>query len=449
MLLEPRKSALFERDLQFPLPVIVKGEGAYLIDDAGKRYLDASGGPAVSCLGHSHPKVVEAIKRQVDQVSYAYSLFFTTPVVEELARTLIEQAPPGLTKAFFVGSGSEAVEAAMKLARQYHLEMGQPRRRLFIARERSYHGNTLGALALGGDANRRAPYDPLLMPVTHVAPCYEYRGRRADESAGQYGRRVADELETAIQKLGPENVAAFFAEPVVGASLGCAPPVPGYLKRLREICDRHGVLLVFDEVMCGMGRTGHMYACAEDGVSPDILTMAKGLGGGFQPIGGLLVAQRVFDAIADGSGALKHGQTYAGHTLACAAALGVQQAIREEGLLERVRHLSGLLFRRLGERFGQHPHVADIRGRGLFIGLELVADRETKEPFDPKLKLWQRIRRAGFEEGFVCYPSGGCIDGVRGDHVVLAPPFILADSQVDEVVDKLGKSLERAISAAK
>ncbi len=449
MLLEPRKSALFERDLQFPLPVIVKGEGAYLIDDAGKRYLDASGGPAVSCLGHSHPKVIEAIKRQVDQVSYAYSLFFTTPAIEELARTLIEQAPPGLAKAFFVGSGSEAVEAAMKLSRQYFLEIGQPKRRLFIARERSYHGNTLGALALGGDATRRAPYDPLLMPVTHIAPCYEYRGRRADESAEQYGLRVADELETAIQKLGPENVAAFFAEPVVGASLGCAPPVPGYLKRLREICDRHGVLLVFDEVMCGMGRTGHMYACAEDGVSPDILTMAKGLGGGFQPIGGLLVSQAVFDAIADGSGNLKHGQTYAGHTLACAAALGVQQAIREEGLLERVRHVSALLFRRLGERFGQHPYVGDIRGRGLFIGLELVADRETKAPFDPKGRLWQRVRRAGFEEGLVCYPSGGCIDGVRGDHVVLAPPFILADSQVDEVVDRLARSLERAIDGLK
>ncbi len=447
MLLEPKKSPLFERDLQFPLPVIVKGDGAYLIDDAGKRYFDASGGPAVSCLGHSHPKVIEAIKRQVDQVSYAYSLFFTTPVIEELAGTLVDQAPPGLTKAFFVGSGSEAVEAAMKLARQYHLERGQPSRRLFIARERSYHGNTLGALALGGDANRRAPYDPLLIPVTHIGPCYEYRGRQPDESAEQYGRRVADELETAIQKLGAENVAAFFAETVVGASLGCAPPVPGYLKRLREICDRHGVLLVFDEVMCGMGRTGHMYACAEDGVSPDILTMAKGLGGGYQPIGGLLISQRVFDAIADGSGALKHGQTYAGHTLACAAALGVQQAIAEEGLLERVRHLGGLLQSRLGERFGQHPHVGDIRGRGLFIGLELVADRETKAPLDPQRKTWQRVRRAGFEEGFVCYPSGGCIDGVRGDHVVLAPPFNLADGQIDELVDKLAKSLERALKA--
>lgn len=445
MLLEPKKSALFERDLLNPIPMIVKGEGAYLVDDAGKRYIDASGGPAVSCLGHSHPRVVEAIKRQLDQVSYAYSLFFTTPVIEELAATLIRQAPAGLTKAFFVGSGSEAVEAAMKLARQYFLEIGQPKRRLLIARERSYHGNTLGALALGGDANRRAPYDPLLMPVTHIAPCYAYRGRQPGETAEAYGLRVADELENAIQRLGAENVAAFFAETVVGASLGCAAPVPGYLRRLREICDRHGVLLVFDEVMCGMGRTGHMYACAEDGVSPDILTMAKGLGGGYQPIGGLLVAQRVFDAIADGSGALKHGQTYAGHTLACAAALGVQQAIAEEGLLERVRHLSALLFRRLDERFGQHPHVGDIRGRGLFVGLELVADRETKETFDPQRKIWQRVRRAGFEEGIVTYPSGGCVDGVRGDHVVLAPPFILADTQVDEVVDKLAKSVDRAI----
>jgi adenosylmethionine-8-amino-7-oxononanoate aminotransferase len=291
MLLEPKKSALFQRDLQNPVPVIVKGEGAYLIDDDGKRYLDASGGPAVSCLGHSHPLVIEEIKRQLDAVAYAYSMFFTTPAIEELSERLVAQAPAGLTKAFFVGSGSEAVEAAMKLARQYFLEIGQPSRRLFIAREHSYHGNTLGALALGGDANRRAPYQPLLMDVTHIAPCYEYRGRRADESAEQYGLRVADELEGAIQRLGAENVAAFFCEPVVGASLGCAPPVPGYLKRLREICDRHGVLLVFDEVMCGMGRTGHMYACNEDGVSPDILTMAKGLGGGYQPIGGLLVAQ--------------------------------------------------------------------------------------------------------------------------------------------------------------
>ncbi|HEY1385636.1 MAG TPA: aspartate aminotransferase family protein [Dongiaceae bacterium] len=448
MLLDPKKSALFQRDLQNPIPVIVKGEGAYLIDDDGKRYLDASGGPAVSCLGHSHPIVIEEIKRQLDAVSYAYSMFFTTPAIEELSERLIAQAPAGLTKTFFVGSGSEAIEAAMKLARQYFLEIDQPSRRLFIARERSYHGNTLGALALGGDANRRAPYQPLLTDVAHIAPCYEYRGRRADETAEQYGRRVANELETAIERLGAENVAAFFCEPVVGASLGCAPPVPGYLRRLREICDRHGVLLVFDEVMCGMGRTGHMYACNEDGVAPDILTVAKGLGGGYQPIGGLLISQKVFEAIANGSGSLKHGHTYAGHTIAVAAALGVQKAIAQEGLLARVRHLSALLFARLQQRFGQHPHIGDIRGRGLFIGLELVADRDTKEPFDPSAKVWQRVRRIGFEEGIVCYPTAGCIDGIRGDHVALAPPFILADAQVDEIVDKLARTIERAVASA-
>ena len=449
MLSDPRNSPLFHRDLQNPVPVIVKGEGAYLTDEDGRRYLDASGGPAVSCLGHSHPVVIEEIKRQLDSVAYAYSMFFTTPVIEELSARLVAQAPAGLTKAFFVGSGSEAIEAAMKLARQYFLEIGQPSRTRFIARERSYHGNTLGALALGGDANRRAPYQPLLIDVTHIAPCYEYRDRQPGESAEQYGIRVADELERAIERLGPENVAAFFCEPVVGASLGAAPPVPGYLKRLREICDRHGVLLVFDEVMCGMGRTGHMFACAEDGVAPDILTMAKGLGGGYQPVGGLMVSQRIFDAIADGSGNLRHGQTYAGHTLAIAAALGVQKAIAEEGLLARVRHLGQRLMTQLQERFGQHPNVGDIRGRGLFIGLELVADRDSKACFDPAAKLWQRVRRLGFEESLICYPTGGCVDGSRGDTVILAPPFVLTDGQTDEIVEKLSRTLDRAVLAAK
>ena len=408
MLLEPRKSALFHRDLQNPVPVSSEGGGRLFIDDDGKRYLDASGGPAVSCISHSHPLVIEEIKRQLDAVSYAYSMFFTTPAIEELSERLVAAAPAGLTKAFFVGSGSEAVEAAMKLARQYFLEIGQPSRRLFIARERSYRGNTLGALALGGDANRRAPYQPLLMDVTHIAPCYEYRGRRADESVEQYGLRVADELEGAIQRLGSENVSAFFCEPVVGASLGCAPPVPGYLKRLREICDRHGVLLVFDEVMCGMGRTGHMYACNEDGVAPDILTMAKGLGGGYQPIGGLLISQKIFEAIAHGSGSLKHGHTYAGHAISVAAALGVQKAIEQEGLLARVRHLSALLFGRLPGALRPAPACRDIRGRGLFIGLELVADRDTKEPFDPKTKLWQRLFGApASKKGLCATPPAG------------------------------------------
>lgn len=438
-------SYLFPRDMSTTPPTILRGEGSYLIDTEGRRYLDASGGPAVSCLGHNHPKVIAAIQRQAADVSYAYSLFFTTPVIEELAETLVTQAPAGIEKAFFVSGGSEAVEAALKLVRQYFLEIGQPQRRLFIARQRSYHGNTLGALALGGDINRRQPYEPMLQPVNHIAPCYEYRLRRSDESAEEYGVRAADELEQAILAQGPENVAAFFCEPVVGASLGCAPAVPGYLQRIRDICDRYGVLLVFDEVMCGMGRTGHLYACQEDQVTPDIITTAKGLGGGYMPIGGLLIHGRIYRALADGSGSLKHGHTYAGHTLACAGALAVQQVIQEEGLLAEVRRKGQILRGRLEDRFGQHPHVGDIRGRGLFLGLELVADRETKASFDPAKRIWLKIRQTAMELGLLCYPSGGCVDGKNGDHIILAPAFNIADSQLDEIVDKLAATIEQVL----
>ncbi|WP_374311053.1 aspartate aminotransferase family protein [Dongia sp.] len=438
-------SHVLHRDLRNPLPAAVKGDGAYVIDSAGNRYLDASGGPAVSCLGHSHPKVIEAVRRQAGEIAFAYSAFFTHPAMEALADKLVAQAPAGLGHAFFVSGGSEAIEASMKLARQYFLEIGQPQRRHFIARERSYHGNTLGALSLGHDVNRRQTYEPLLLPVTHISPCYEYRERRADESAEQYGIRIAGELEAAILKQGPDTVAAFFAEPIAGSSLGCAEPVPGYLARLRQICDRYGVLLVFDEVMCGMGRTGHLYACAEDGVTPDILTMAKGLGAGYQPIGAFLAHDKIVSALEKGSGQLKHGHTYAGHTMACAAALAVQEAIEEENLLARVRDLSGKLRARLNDAFGQHPHIGDIRGRGLFIGLELVADRETKQAFDPADKKWLQYRKAGMAEGLITYPAGGCIDGKSGDHILLAPPFNLTDGQLDEIVDKMGRALKQTV----
>jgi adenosylmethionine-8-amino-7-oxononanoate aminotransferase len=436
---------VLHRDLRNPLPMAVKAEGPYVIDSAGKRYLDASGGPAVSCLGHSHPKVIEAIRHQAGEIAFAYSAFFTHPAVEALADKLVAQAPAGLSRAFFVSGGSEAIEAAMKLARQYFLEIGQPTRRHFIARERSYHGNTLGALSLGHDVSRRQTYEPLLLPVTHISPCYEYRERRADETAEAYGIRIADELEAAILRQGPENVAAFFAEPIAGSSLGCAEPVPGYLARLRSICDRYGVLLVFDEVMCGMGRTGHLYACAEDGVTPDILTMAKGLGAGYQPIGAFLAHDKIVRALESGSGQLKHGHTYAGHTLACAAALAVQEAIEEENLLARVKDLSVKLRARLDDSFGQHPHIGDIRGRGLFIGLEMVADRDTKQAFDPSEKKWLKLRQAAMREGLICYPAGGCIDGKSGDHILLAPPFNLTDGQLDEAVEKLEKAVKLTV----
>ncbi|MGH6931056.1 MAG: aspartate aminotransferase family protein [Dongiaceae bacterium] len=439
-------SHVFHREPLRTPPTIVKGDGLYLIDSSGKRYLDASGGPAVACLGHSHPKVIAAIQRQAAEISYAYSLFFSSEPMEALADLLIEDAPGDLDKAFFVCGGSEAVEAAMKLARQYFLEIGQPKRSRFIARQQSYHGNTLGALALGGNEVRRRPYEPMLVAQRHIPTCYAYREKRPDEGEEAYGRRVADELESAILDLGPETVAAFLAEPVVGATLGACPPVPGYLKRVRDICDRYGVLLIFDEVLCGMGRTGTMYACAQDGVAPDLLTMAKGLGGGYQPVGGVLVSRRIHDAIAKGSGVLRHGHTYWGHSLACAAALAVQRTIREDDLLDNVRRQGARLQAALRDRLGNHRHVGDIRGRGLMWALELVADRASKAPFDPALRVFERIRRTAMEQGMVCYPSGGNVDGVRGDNVLLAPPYIVTAAEIDEIADRMGRAVDTVIA---
>jgi adenosylmethionine-8-amino-7-oxononanoate aminotransferase len=441
MLLEPRKSALFQRDLQNPVPVIVKGEGAYLIDDNGKRYLDASGGPAVSCLGHSHPLVIEEIKRQLDSVAYAYSMFFTTPAIEELSERLVAQAPAGLTKAFFVGSGSEAVEAAMKLARQYFLEIGQPSRRLFIARERSYHGNTLGALALGGDANRRAPYQPLLMDVTHIAPCYEYRGRRADESAEQYGLRVADELEGAIQRLGAENVAAFFCEPVVGASLGCAPPVPGYLKRLREICDRHGVLLILDEVITGFGRTGKRFAFEHSGVTPDLLTLAKGITSGYLPLAATVTTRRVFEAFqSDRDETAKFAQvsTFGGHPCSCAAALANLDIFNSERLWENSARAGAYLAEQL--RALNAPAIGEIRAWGLLIGLEMVADRSTRTPLPESEVI--RLQRAIRDQGVIVGRNNDTVPGL-GNVLTISPPLILTEEEAGIIVSAVRAGLER------
>jgi adenosylmethionine-8-amino-7-oxononanoate aminotransferase len=439
---------VFHRDPHATLPVAVRGEGVYILDEAGRRYLDASGGAAVSCLGHSHGKIVEAIQRQAATLPFAHTGFFTNQPMEELADVLIADAPAGLDKVYFVSGGSEATEAALKLARQYFLERGQPERRHFIARRQSYHGNTLGALAVGGNANRRRPYEPLLMAVSHIAPCYAYREQRPEETDEAYGQRAADALEAAILELGAESVAGFIAEPVVGATLGAVPAVPGYFKRIREICDHHGVLLILDEVMCGMGRTGTLYACTQDGVAPDLLTVAKGLGAGYQPIGALLASRRIFETVTAGSGQFRHGHTYMGHATACAAALAVQQVIREDDLLEAVNRQGRLLRRLLDERFADHPNIGDIRGRGLFLGLELVADRATKAPFDPALQLHARIKSEAMRQGLMCYPMGGTADGVAGDHVLLAPPFIITDDQVREVVDRLAKAIDLALDTA-
>ena len=429
---------VFHRDPRLSYPVAVRGEGAYLFDAGGKRYLDASGGAAVSCLGHSDRAVTDAIARQLERLPFAHTSFFTNEPMEALADALIARAPKSFDKVYFVSGGSEAMEAALKLARQYFVEKGETQRSHLIGRRQSYHGNTLGALAVGGNQWRRKQFEPLLVGATHVSPCYPYRGKEPGESDAAYVERLGNELEKAIEGNG---VIAFVAETVAGATLGAVPPVPGYFKRMREICDRHGCLLILDEVMCGMGRCGTLWAFEQEGIVPDLVTIAKGLGAGYQPVGAVLISREISETIQRGSGFFQHGHTYIGHAAACAGALAVQGRLHEGGVLARVAPLGAILERKLKAAFAEHPHVGDIRGRGLFWGLELVEDRATKKPFEPKLRMHARVKREALRAGLMCYPMGGTLDGRQGDHVLLAPPFILDEPQLDELVDKLSRAI--------
>jgi len=418
----------------------VQGDGVHIVDADGNRYLDGCGGAAVSCLGHSHPAVVEAICRQAKTLPYAHTSFFTTEVMDELADRLISYAP-GMGKVLLLSGGSETIEAALKLARQYFVEIGQPDRHLFIARRQSYHGNTLGALAVGGNEWRRANFAPLMVSGHHIAPCFEYREKGEDGTAEEYGQRTANELEEKILELGPGNVAAFVAEPVVGATAGAVAAVPGYFKRIRAICDKYGVLLLLDEVMCGTGRTGTMMAYEQESIVPDIVTMAKGLAAGYQPVGAMLCTDTITDAIRGGSGFFQHGHTFMGHATAVAASLATLKTIEDEALLANVQERGASLRKRLGEALGDCSIVGDVRGRGLFIGVEFVADRTTKTPHDPALKLHNKIQKAAMSKGLMVYGMGGTIDGRQGDHVLLAPPYILSEENEDELLDKLSSAI--------
>src|SRR5262249_19199351 len=435
---------ILHRQIGHNHPVAASGRGIFIRDTNGKDYIDASGGAAVSCLGHSHPAVNAAISTQLNSLEYAHTSFFTTRVAEELPAHLVRHAPNGIDQVVFVSGGSEAIEAALKLARQFFVERGELQRKYIIARRQSYHGVTLGALAVGGREWQRKPFTPLLIETHHVSPVYEYRERRTDESPHQYGERLALELESKISEIGAGNVIAFVAETVVGATMGAVPAVPGYFKRVRKICDRHGILLILDEVMCGMGRTGTLHACEQEGVSPDLMAIAKGLGGGYAPIGALLIREKIFEAVAAGSGAFQHSHTFMGHPLACAAALAVQQVIRRANPPANVQAPAAHLSRRLNDRSGNHPFVGDVRGRGLFQAVELVADRGTREPFDPARKLNARVKREAMARGLMVYPMGGTADGTRGDHVLLAPPFIVDAAVVDAIVERLGEALHAA-----
>jgi adenosylmethionine-8-amino-7-oxononanoate aminotransferase len=440
---------ILHRQFRPAWPVAVAARGITVTDATGKTYLDASGGAAVSCLGHGHPDVLAAMHAQIDRVAYAHTSFFTTEVAEQLAADLVQHAPEGISHAYFLSGGSEAVEAALKMARQYFVEAGQPQRTRFIARRQSYHGNTLGALAVGGNEWRRRQFAPLLIDVEHVSPCYEYRGRAAGETAEAYGARLVQELADTIHRLGGENIIAFVAETVGGATSGALTPVRGYLRGVRELCTRHGILLILDEVMCGMGRCGTLHACMGeengDGVVPDLLVIAKGLGGGYQPIGAVLAQRAIVDAFEGGSGLFQHGHTYIGHPVACAAALAVQQVIRRDDLLPRVQALGQGLRERLQAAFGEHPHVGDHRGRGLLQAIELVADRETKSPFDPARRLNARIKAEAMARGLMVYPMGGTIDGRQGDHVLLAPPFVCTEADLDTIVERLAAAVAAAL----
>ncbi len=440
-------TAILHRTIGAELPRAVSGKGITITDSQGRIYIDGSGGAAVSCLGHNHAEVLEAMQTQMNALSYAHTSFFTTDVAEELAERLTAQAPDALDHVYLVSGGSEAVEAALKMARQYFVEIGQPQRRHIIARRQSYHGNTIGALATGGNAMRRAQFQPILPETHHVSPCYAYRDQHEGESGEQYATRLADELEAKIRELGEDQVMAFVAEPVVGATLGAVPAVGGYFTRIREICDRYGVLLILDEVMCGMGRTGTIFAFEQEGIAPDIVTIAKGLGGGFQPIGAVLLARKIFDAFREGSGQFQHGHTYIGHPIAAAAANKVLEIVTRDGMMQHVLAMGERLQAGLEAALGQSPYVGDIRGRGLFRGIEIVTDKSSKTPFDPRLKIHAKIKKAAMARGLLTYPMGGTIDGIHGDHILLAPPYICTPDDIDQIVDRVAATIQEVVVA--
>ena len=437
-----KTSNIFPRHTSYDLPYAVRGDGCYIIDKNDKRYLDASGGAAVSCLGHSDITVRNAIIEQTEKLAFAHTSFFTSDPAEKLANLLAENSPKGLNKVYFVSSGSEAVEASLKLARQYFVEIGEPERHRVISRKQSYHGNTLGALAAGGNIWRRSFFEKILVDTSLISPCYPYRHQNVNETEIDYGLRVANELEEEIKFLGPQNVMAFIAETVVGATAGALTPVPGYFKRIREICDKYGVLLILDEVMCGMGRTGSLFACEEENIIPDILTIAKGLGAGYQPIGAMLCQDFIYDSIANGSGFFQHGHTYLGHPIACAASLAVVTKLINENMCKKVKDKGEMLQKILERDLGQNQFVGDIRGRGLFRGIEIVKDRSTKEPFSKKLNVANKIKKEALNLGLICYPMQGTVDGVIGDHILIAPPFIINEDEINEISSKLKTTIE-------
>jgi adenosylmethionine-8-amino-7-oxononanoate aminotransferase len=428
------------------LPKVARAKGSYVWDVDGKQYIDGSGGPAVYCIGHSNEEVNAAITSQLQQIAHGYRYNFTSDALEELTDIVADRCGGTLKHMVFVTGGSEAVESCLKLALQYHAARGEMSRRRFIARERSWHGNTLGALSVSGFLERRMAFEGSLLEVSRISPANEYRPP-AGATAETVGEFCAAELELEILKVGADKVAAFIFEPVVGAAGGCVPAPEGYAKRVREICDRHGVLMIADEVMCGVGRSGTWRALEKDGVFPDIMSIAKGLAAGYLPLGAAIYSDKVNDAIAKAYGGPMTGHTFTGHTACCAAGVAVQKIIQRDKLVERVKAYEPKLKKMIADATQGIEAVGDIRGRGYFIGTELVRDRETKKPFDGSLKLYMHIRQQALENGLICYPVGGNVDGINGDVVILAPPYNSSDAELEEMVGKMAKSVRQVLAA--
>lgn len=429
------------------LPKVKWARGSYLHDAAGKTYIDGSGGPAVYCIGHANAEVNQAIKDQLDRIAHGYRYNFTSDALEELTEIIGARCGGSLGHMVFVTGGSEAVESCLKLALQYQTAVGRTSRRRFIARERSWHGNTLGALSVSGFVERQAAFEGALMPVVRLSPANEYRPIGDAVTPEEAGAAAARELEEAILSAGPETIAAFIFEPVVGAAGGCVPAPPGYARAVRAICDRHGVVMIADEVMCGAGRCGSWRALERDGVEPDVMSVAKGLAGGYLPLGAAVYGAKVNQAIMAAHGGPMTGHTFTGHTAACAAGVAVQKIVAREKLVERVAGNEAGLKAMIAEALAGVEAVGDIRGRGHFIGTELVADRKTRQPFAAARKLFLKIRAQTLENGLICYPVGGNVDGVNGDVVILAPPYNASAAELTEMVDKMATSIRQVLRA--
>ncbi|EWZ36606.1 putative aminotransferase [Fusarium oxysporum] len=436
---------LLHRSLLTRPETVTSASGIWITLSSGRKILDGCAGAAVAIIGHGNTEVRDAMVEQMSSVSYVHTMAYTTDSAENLANYILEGEPFDLTRAYFVGSGSEAMDSAMKLARQYHVENGQPQRTKFVSRRQAYHGNTIGAMSVGSFVARRAPYEGaiLLDNVSYVSPAYEYRVRKDDETEQDYAQRLVDELEAEFQAVGPDTIMAFVAETVGGATAGCISPPAGYFEGVGKICRKYGILLILDEVMCGVGRCGTFFAFEQDGdVRPDIVTTGKGLGGGYAPIAATLVHRNIIETLKKGTASFNHGHTYQAHPVSCAAALAIQKIIRRDNLIARAATLGARLHKCLVEVFQGLEFVGNIRGRGLFWGIEFVKDKKTKRPFDSKIRFGVKVQERAFQLGLAVYPGSGTADGKQGDHVIVSPPLTITEDEMDELLVLLKRAYD-------